>query len=142
MKITEQWIRERLASYEEKVRAYRIMLQDVAGEQQESKRQQSGTILAQAIALDSERRNGGTAPKKRMGRPPTKDGSVKGKRGYGKKESVKERRQRTAEFLKGFSRTQTKSGGAWEGLGPLVRRGYLERIGKGMYRLTDKEYVV
>lgn len=138
MKITERNLRELLRTYEQKAEALRLILADATGLQRQSKRQQGGSVLQQAIALDAERRNGGTAPK-RIGRPPKKGGRTSSKRGYGSKETVTERRQRGANFLAAFSRTEPRQLG--EHMGIYVNRGYLVRKGDGYVR-TGKEFVV
>jgi hypothetical protein len=142
-RFNEQVIRERLEYYEERARAYRLILEDYTAHQTASKQRESSTVLAKAIALDSQRRAGSKAPRK-AGRMPKKRLVAPGP---GWRERKIAYREAVKAWLDSFSRDEPRpyiqgSNGGPKRVGPYLNSGYLKRTKDGLYLRTGKEFDV
>jgi hypothetical protein len=143
-RLDERVIRERLEYYEERARAYRLILEDYTAQQTASKQRESSTVLAKAIALDSQRRAGSKAPRK-TGKAPAKRRSVVAP-GPGWRQRKIAQREATKAWLDSFSRDEPRpyvqgSNGGPVRIGPYLNAGYLKKKDDGYIR-TAKEFDV
>jgi hypothetical protein len=144
-RFNEQVIRERLQYYEERARAYRFLLEDYTAHQTESKQRESSTVLAKAIALDSQRRAGSKAPRK-AGKASAKKPIVASGPGW-RQRKIAYRESIKAWLDSTFSRDEPRpyvqgSNGGPARVSPYLNAGYLKKKGDGLYIRTAKEFDV
>lgn len=130
-------IEKLLAHYEHIVAALRTTLALLQVDVRADRKDRATSVLSQALDLDAARRANGNGHAHDNGH----EGSARPKK-YNTKDAQQQRRQRTAEFLAGFShdKPQPAINGQRMGIGPLIAAGYLKRKGDGYLR-TTKEFV-
>ena len=126
MSTTRDQLLKLLAFHENAAAAVRATLSLLAAQPVDGRSSNGlSTVAKQALALDAQRQ----AVKHAGPRP----------RGH----KIRDRRQRSADYLKNFDTKEPRLPGEFErfGIGSLVRRGYLQRKGPGYIR-TAKPYFV